>query len=83
MLAVERPRDAALFQAVDDVDFVDHLAILKYLQAGAFDNEIVLITFHQVPRPDPACELCLGILFGVLGVDLGSLTNRSFDHRMD
>jgi hypothetical protein len=54
VLAVERPRDVPLLEAVDDLDPVDHLAVLNDFQTGPLDDQSV-----QVPRRQ--------LLYGDLG----------------
>lgn len=38
VLAVDRPRDVLLLEAVDDLDRVDHLAVLNDLQTNTGDQ---------------------------------------------
>ena len=58
--------DIALFHTIDDLNLVDHFAILEDLKARAFNDQIVLIPLHKLLCPDLVDKFCVRVLFGII-----------------
>ncbi|VTR69611.1 hypothetical protein DESC_760037 [Desulfosarcina cetonica] len=65
VLAVHGPGDVTGNHAVDDLHPVDHFAVLNDFQARPLDDQIVQVTFHEIPGTNFGNERGIGVFLGV------------------
>jgi len=66
MLAFEGLGNISFLQAIDDLNLVDNLTVLKNLKAGTLDDQIILPPSHQLQCTDLSDEFCLWILLRII-----------------
>ena len=83
VLALEGSGDIPFLKAIDDLNLIDDLAILKDFKARALDDQVILILVHEFSSADPLNKLGLRILLGIIGIEAFFVLNKDKATRTD
>ena len=69
VLAPKGLGDVPLLEAVDDLDLIDHLAVLDDFETGPFDDQIIQVPRQKLLNGDLGDELRFRVLLGIIRIE--------------